>query len=71
MAQYFFPEEEAIAAMTQAIKEAYSHRPTYINISIEGAVDELPMVHVEYEAYGTRVLFNNPVGIEIREIKND
>lgn len=67
MAQYFFPEEEAIATMTQAIKEAYSHKPTYINISIEGAVDELPMLHVEYEAYGIRVLHNNPVGREITD----
>ena len=67
MAKYFSPEEEAIATMTQAIKEAYSHKPTYINISIEGAVDKLPMVHVEYEAYVTRVLFNNPVGREITD----
>ena len=65
MAQYFFPEEEAVATMTQAIKEAYAHKPTYIHISIEGAVDELPMVHVEYEAYGSRVLFDTPVGKDI------
>ena len=67
MAQYYFPEEEAIATMTQAIKEAYSHGPTYINISIKGAVDELPIVHVEYEAYGSRVLYDTPVGREITD----
>ena len=69
MAQFFLPEEEAISTVTQAIKEAYSHKPTYIHISIEGAVDELPVIHVEYEAYGTRVLFNNPVGKEVGEIE--
>lgn len=71
MAQYILPEEEAIATMTQAIREAYAHKPTYINISIEGAVDELPMVHVEYEAYGARMLFDTPIGKDIDKTNGD
>ena len=49
--RFYLSEEMAVEFMTKTIKEVWSKKPTMIRISLEGSIDELPMLHVEYDCY--------------------
>ena len=49
--RFYLSEERAIECVTEAIKEVWEKKPTMINIRLKGSVDEIPMLHVEYECY--------------------
>ena len=49
--KFYLTEEHAIEVLTEAVHEAWSHNPTKMRILLEGSVDELPTLHVEYDSY--------------------
>lgn len=51
IARYFLTENSAKKLLTDAVEEVYSHRPVYFKITLSGAVDNLPMLHVEYDGH--------------------
>jgi len=48
---FFLTEKNAIKAMTEVIKEIYKHKPTSLRIVLEGSVDDIPTIHVEYDTF--------------------
>ena len=49
--KFYLTEEHAIEVLTEAVHEVWSHKPTKIWIALKGSVDELPVLHVEYDSY--------------------
>jgi len=63
--RYFLTEDSAKKLLTEAVEEVYSHRPVYFKIALSGAVDKLPMLHVEYDGHAYHI--ENDNGVERRE----
>lgn len=64
MAKYFLTENSAKKLLTEAVEEVYSHRPVYFKIRLSGGVDELPMLHVEFDGHAYQIESDN--GVERR-----
>lgn len=62
--KFYLTEEHAIAVLTEVVHEAWAHKPTRVRISLEGSVDELPMLHVEYDCYAYALAVGKEVGDE-------
>ena len=62
--KFYLTEEHAIAVLTEAAHEAWAHNPTRVRISLEGSVDELPMLHVEYDSYAYTLAVGKEAGDE-------
>lgn len=48
--RFLLHEDTAINEMADIIHEIYRHDPKKLRIVLTGAVDEVPTVHVEYDA---------------------
>lgn len=64
--KYYLTKEMAIEALTNAVDEVYKSRPLRLMISLEGAVNKLPMIHVEYDGFA----FDKAVGKEVQTCKD-
>lgn len=48
--EYILTRENAIKAVNKVINEIYDHRPQKMTVILTAGVDEIPMIHVEYDA---------------------
>ena len=49
--RYYLTKDNAQALMDAVIEEVYTHSVTKFQVELTAAIDELPMVHVEYDAH--------------------
>lgn len=49
--RYLLTRENAQKVMKAALDEIYNAKPVEFRIEMKGAVDEIPMLHVEYDCY--------------------
>lgn len=49
--RYYLTRDNAHSLMDAVIEEVYSKSVTKFRLELTAAVDELPMVHVEYDAH--------------------
>ncbi len=47
---FLLKEAEAIDQMAEIIHEIYQHNPKFISIILEAGINQVPTIHVEYDA---------------------
>lgn len=49
--RYYLTKDNAQALMDAVIEEVYTHSVTKFRVELTAAIDELPIVHVEFDAH--------------------
>ena len=52
--RYYLAKETAQAVMNKVIADVYDHAVTKFHVALTAAVDELPMLHVEFDAHANQ-----------------